>query len=499
MPALVKALPSLAAIDAELARRGLRASASPLTLYRDDPVAFVHDCLRWDTDQPTPYQEEILAALVQYRRVAVRGPHGLGKTAMAAWVILWFALTRDAAAVDWKAPTTASAWRQLTQFLWPEVHKWARRLRWDRIGRPAFDPRHELLDRSLKLATGEAFAVASDIPDKIEGAHADALLYVFDEAKAIAPAIFESAEGAFAGAGQDTPREAYALCISTPGAPIGRFHAIHARAPGTEEWWTRHVTLEETIMAGRLSREWAVARGAEWGETSAAYQQRVLGEFAADEAVGVIPMAWVRAAMLRGASVPIPTIETLTHLGVDVARGGEDLSVLALRHGETIAPLRVYGGEATIMPLTGRVLGLLEAAPLAQALIDVIGLGAGVVDRLREIGQRVIAFNAAARCERRDRSGELGFVNLRSAAWWAMRERLDPEHDSRVILPEDPDLYAELIAPTWRITSSGQIEVEGKDTIRTRLHRSTDRADAVVMAYADGLLTSGPRAAVRFF
>ena len=89
----------------------------------------------WRVDEgPADYQIEVLELLEQGRRVSVRSPHGAGKTAVAAWAILCFALTHDG--LDWKCLTTASAWRQLTKFLWPEVHKWIRRLNWGIIGRP---------------------------------------------------------------------------------------------------------------------------------------------------------------------------------------------------------------------------------------------------------------------------------------------------------------------------------------------------------------------------
>ncbi len=144
-------------------------------------------------------EREILREIVERRRVAVRSPHGSGKTALAAWVVLWFALTRDGMSKgDWKIVMTASAWRQLSHYLAPEVHKWARRLLWEKIGRGPFDQRNELLQLMLKLRRGEAFCAASDKPDLIEGAHADRLLYVFDEAKAIPGATWDAAEGALA-------------------------------------------------------------------------------------------------------------------------------------------------------------------------------------------------------------------------------------------------------------------------------------------------------------
>jgi hypothetical protein len=450
--------------------RGLR------RFYRGDAAAFVRDCFVWGEGQcPTIYQEEILAELPARRRVAVRGPHGLGKTALAAWVVLWFALTREGE--DWKCPTTASAWRQLARYLWPEIHKWARRLRWEKIGREGFNPRAELLDLSLRLNTGEAFAVASDNPELIEGAHAEQLLYVFDEAKAIPPDTWDAAEGAFASG------ECYALTISTPGEPAGRFYEIHARRPGFEDWWTRHVALEECIAAGRVSPDWVKQREAQWGRESAVFCRRVLGEFASGEECGIIPLAWVEAANERwrqwqetGLTSPLET------LGVDVARSGEDQTCYALRRsGDVVSELRYHSRQDT-MQTTGQVAGILRGQG-GKAVVDVIGIGAGVFDRLKEQGLRVEAFNAAEHTEAKDRSGELGFANKRAAAWWNLRELLDPANGEALALPPEDGLVGDLTAPQWKVTSGGRIQVESKEEIKARLGRSPDAGDAVVMAF----------------
>lgn len=455
--------------------------------YFADPIAFVHDCIDWKPGEgPTDYQDDILAGLHQHKREAVYGPHGLGKTGLASWIILHFALTRDGQ--DWKAPTTASAWRQLTHYLWPEIRKWARRLRWDRIGRPPFDPRTELLALSLKLRTGEAFAVASDTPELMEGAHADHLLYVFDESKAIRAATFDAAEGAFSGAGRDTVADAYALAISTPGEPAGRFYEICARQPGTEDWRVRRVTKDDAIRAGRISAEWAEQRRRQWGETSAVYQNRVAGAFAAGAEDSVVPLAWIEAANERwrawqdSRETPGP----FTCCGVDVARSGEDQSAVALRFGRLVTEIRRFSLEDT-MATTGRVAGILDAHG-GKAVVDVIGVGAGVVDRLREGTHRrdVVPFNAGEGTVAKDRSGELGFLNKRSAAWWNLREMLDPASGEDVALPSDDLLTGDLTAPKWRVGSGGKIQIESKDDIRKRIGRSTDTGDAVVMAFALG-------------
>ena len=463
-----------------LAARELAAEAARLRLarYREDPALFAAECIAWAPGEgPADYQLEILRELPQRRRVAVRSPHGAGKTSLAAWTILWFALTRDGLpGADWKVVTTASAWRQLDHYLWPEVHKWARRLNWARLGRGPFDERTELLALSLHLARGEAFAVASDRADLIEGAHADRLLYVFDESKSIPTATFDAAEGALASG------ECYALAISTPGEPQGRFYDIHARRPGFEDWWVRWVRKEECLTAGRLSAGWADQRRAQWGEGSAVYQNRVLGQFASSAEDGVIPLAWIEAANARWYALQESDAwEPFSSVGVDVARSGGDVTVLALRYGDAIRELRRLGGADT-MATTGAVAGVLDAHG-GEALVDVIGIGAGVVDRLREQKKAVTPFNASERTEARDRSGELGFANKRSAAWWAMRELLDPAAGSLVALPPDDLLTGDLTAPHWRVMSGGHIQVEGKDEIRKRLGRSTDDGDAVVLAF----------------
>ena len=464
----------------------------PVIEYLYDPVGWCREFIDWrGTDGLATYQDEILTELVAKRRASARGPHGLGKTTIAAMTVLWFATTRDAAGIDWKAITTAGAWRQLTRYLWPEIHKWAPRIRWDKIGRRPLVDGRELLEQMLKLQHGEAFPVASDDPALIEGAHADSLLYVYDESKAIPAGVFDAVEGAFSGAKPAGLPEAFALALSTPGEPQGRFYEIHTRRPGLEDWWVRHVTLAEAIKAGRVSADWAEQRKTQWGEASAVYANRVLGEFHSSDDDSVIPLAWVEAAIARhkvwvDQGRP-PKLGFPRRVGVDVARSGSDETVLAIRQGPVIDELRRTRREDT-MQTAGRVTGLLHTTNLERVIpvVDVIGIGAGVVDRLREQGLPVVAFNASAKTEARDRTGELGFVNCRAAAWWQMRELLDPANGSEVALPDDDLLVGDLTAPHWRVMSGGRIQVESKDEIRKRLGRSTDTGDAVVQAFWGG-------------
>jgi hypothetical protein len=266
--------------------------------------------------------------------------------------------------------------------------------------------------------------------------------------------------------------------MSTPGPPGGRFYDIHRRAPGYEDWWVRHVKLEEAIAAGRISRIWAEDRARQWGESSAIYHNRVLGEFHASDEDSVIPLAWIEAAIERWhdwdrAGRP-PTGGTLW-TGVDVGRGGDE-SVMARRDGHTVVL------EGNRRRDTMSQVAQLQGMP-GRAIIDVIGLGAGVFDRMRELHTRPLAYVGSARVTNRDRSGKYGFVNTRSAAYWHLRELLDPAYEPTLCLPPDDLMISDLTMPTWAVTTGlpPKIQVEKKEDVVEKLGRSPDRGDAVAM------------------
>jgi hypothetical protein len=206
----------------------------------------------------------------------------------------------------------------------------------------------------------------------------------------------------------------------------------------------RHITLEEAIAAGQVSHTWADEHKALWGETSPIYRNRVCGEFAEDDTDGVIPLDWVEAAMERWRTWmagrcdrPWPRV---TAIGVDVARSGPDRTVYALladtRELTVILEIRrrpfAQDTRATLADLRGLV-----AKTGAPIVMDAIGYGAPLIDELREAQLDVRAFNASARTEVKDRSGELSFANLRAAGWWRLRDRLDPSSKQKpVALPQ---------------------------------------------------------------
>lgn len=457
--------------------------------YRNDIVGCIHDMFDWrDGMGLTDYQDGIIADLFQYKREAVRGCHGLGKTMLVACTVLAFGLTRDVDS-DWKVITTASNWRQLTKYLWPEIHKWAKHIKWDVVGRNPFDRRIELQTLNLKMQTGEAFAVASDNAGYIEGAHADSLLYVFDESKLIPVATFDAAEGAFSGAGTDTINEAFAITVSTPGETAGRFYDICTHRPGYSDWKTRHVTIDEVIKAGRVSSEWVQKRQEQWGKKAPIYQNRVLGEFADSSEDALIPLAWVERAQKRWIdNEGLPLEGALTTYGLDVAWRGSDDSALAKVTGDVLEWLEYYT-KAEPMEVAGNVVAEVGEDYVSPVGVDIIGIGAGVYSRLEELGYNTIDVDVRLTTDLTDASGTRRFHRVRDAVWWGLRDALDPDNPESLMIPPDLDeLVSDLTAPTWLYNSLGKILVEEKDAVKKKTGRSPDGAEAVAIAIYAGTM-----------
>ena len=438
--------------------------------YHDKPVAFVHDFFEFPQGEgPTEYQKEALTHLIEKRRVSLRGPHGLGKTALAAWTILWFGATRP---IDTKIPTTASAWRQLEKFLWPEIRKWHRLCDWDTWANMGGTV-PEMFTLKMKVGEGcEAFALASDQAALIEGAHGANLLYVFDESKAIPVETWDAAEGAFA------TGDAYWLAVSTPGERGGRFFDIHRKAPGLEDWWARHIKLSEAVEAGRINADWAEARRRQWGEESPVYQARVLGEFPEQESDALISLAWITAAREQEIE---PDGEP--NVGVDIARFGTDDSVMFGRQGDVVMGAEVWHGNDT-MYSAGRI-----KSQGWDANVDDIGVGSGVVDRLKEQKFTVTGINVGSSARDKEH-----FMNLRAELYWNLRIRFkDGKIDlSRISQAVYDRLSGELTSIKYKYTSKGQIKIEAKQEMKKRIGRSPDLADALMIAFAPSYKTDLP-------
>lgn len=210
--------------------------------------------------------------------------------------------------------------------------------------------------------------------------------------------------------------------------------------------------------------------------------QLLYGDFQAgvqDDAWQMIPTAWVERAMARWhRPLSLPPMDAL---GVDVARTGQDETVIARRHGMWFdVPLAYSGQDSNDGP---KVAGLVMVALRDHAPIhlDVIGVGASPYDFLRQANQQVIGVTASARSPGLDKNGVLGFANMRSEMWWRMREALDPAANTGIALPPHPLLLADLCAMRWE-PRTGKIHAEETDEIKKVTGRSPDYGTAYCLA-----------------
>jgi hypothetical protein len=514
-------LQELQAKKAQLEEKARRAAKQRAWDWMADPVSWVADIVRFPEPPKAyrirkqglaPYQGGAMRQAASQGRLLMYGPHGLGKSTTMALLVWWFATTRELAGIDWKIITTASSWKQLNDFLWPEVHKWAKFINWERLGIAEPQLGQDLLGLALKWPWGAASAAASTDPAKMEGAHATHLMYVLDEAKAIGPGTWDAIEGAFStedldgfqandgdpenqGGEDERPqiKNIIAVAMSTPGPATGRFYQIATGKPGYEDWTVRKVDKQEVLDAGRMSAKWAEQRRKQWGEGSSVYQMRVLGEFFLDDPDALIPLSWVEAAQARWQdwkAAGRPALEGARWLGIDVAGGGADHTVMARRTGWHITRLE-YPRDTDLMKIAREISRVRDY----RYVIDTLGVGQGVTSRLKQlweekkVAHRPIAFVGAASTKLTNLTREYGFTNSRSAAWWMVREALDPQNETGAMLPPDEELVADLTAPTWSINQTGKpplIKVEPKADVKLKLGRSPDFGDAVAMAYWAG-------------
>lgn len=462
----------------------------------ETPSAWIGRCIPAVTLDS--YQAEVVDALAERKKVSARGPRGLGKTALAALVIIWFACTREAQGKDWKIVTTSGSWYQLRNYLWPEVHKWVRKIDWAEVGVVQWRDGEQLLKTEIQLVNGAATATSPDKPDMIEGAHAESVMVLFDESKIISTEVFDAVEGIFSNVGNSAGAEGFALAVSTPGPPIGRFYDIHKRKKGLEDWYVRRVTLAECIEAGRITQEAADRLKELWGEDSAKYRNHVLGEFAADDELSLIPLSWVEQSMEAWQQASDEGFDygtSAVRYGVDVARHGSDSTVIARRRGRIILPIETEAFTDNVSELGDQVAGEMRQSNLVtSACVDADGMGAGTADRMRTLlgDDRVTVFHGNGHDEWTDVSGELRAFNNRSAAWYNLYEWLNPARHDRLLLPPSDELIGDLTAPQLVADASGKIKLESKVQTKKRLGRSPDVGDAVVYSCWAGPAEAAP-------
>jgi len=443
------------------------------------PVLFVEEQLLRADEKLDRWQIDVLKAFGRReRKISIASCHGPGKTFTAACCIVYMLVMR----FPQLTAATAPSKQQLEDALLKEVH-----ILMARLG-PAIQDLFEITAKriSLKAAPKESFFTAAtaraEAPEALQGKHSKNVLLVVDEASGVHENVFE------AGLGSMSDDNATTLMLSNPTRTTGTFFDSHHTQ--ADDWWTRTVGHEDSP---RVSDEFAKDVAKRYGKKSNVYRIRVLGLFPRSDDDTLISRELVESARERDIVLRPHAPE---YWGVDVARFGDDRTCLIRRTNRTVYPdIEVWGGRDT-METVGKVKSRWDRTPdlykPVEIFVDVIGIGSGVVDRLRELGLPVREVNVAESASLSDR-----YVNARSELWWKCREWLErkdvtlPPRDPDVDPREDPveALCAELTMPKYRDTSSGKLEVEPKDRTKKRLKRSPDVADALIITFAGDLST----------
>lgn len=433
--------------------------------YWDDPVRFVEEVLG---ARPLPYQKDFLNAIARNeRKISIRSGHGTGKSTSASWAMLWFLLLRFPNKVVVTAPTSG----QLFDALFAELKRWISELP---------EQLQQMLtvksDRvELTAAPSEAFISArtsrAETPEALAGVHSDHVLLVVDEASGVPEKVFEAAAGSMSG------HSATTVLLSNPTRSSGTFFESQTRM--SDSWWTQRWSCVDSPL---VSDEFVQEMRERYGEESNAFRIRVLGEFPLSDDDTIIPYHLVESAVHRDLEVHE---DTPSVWGLDVARFGTDKTALCKRQGPIVTEIRAWRG-LDLMQTVGRVVaeyeGLPPSAQPREILVDSIGVGAGVVDRLHEMGLPVRGVNVSETPSLKET-----YMNLRTELWFKTKGWLE---NRSCKLPENEQLMAELTSIKYSFTSSGKMKAESKDEMRKRGLGSPDLADALCLTMASEATTA---------
>ena len=410
-------------------------------------------------------QREVLNAIRDHRRVAVKAGNGLGKGFTAAVAVLWFIRCHNPAVVLTTAPTE----RQVRHVLWREIRRLHRKSA-HVVDGMMLSTRFEVADDRFALG------LSTDDVDQFQGFHSPNMLIVVDEAEGVAEPIYEAIDAVM------TASNCKLLLIGNPTSDSGTFRRAFHEDRGIFHNVTisalesPNVEQQEVVIPGLTTHEWVRERASLWGEGSPMYQARVLGRFSEHPQDTLIPLSKIEAAMARHANQALEEDEggALTTLGVDVARFGPDQSVLLLANSDTVLRMEAYQGLDT-MELAGRVVEAHRRWSPERIVVDEIGIGAGVVDRLKELNLPVAGVNVGRPARQRRL-----FANLRAEGYWRLYELFNEE---AIAIPNDAELAGQLASVRHRYNSRGQFIIETKDEARGRGVPSPDKGDALMLAF----------------
>lgn len=431
----------------------------------DDRTGFVKHIIG---ASPKANQVELLDAFDEHDHIAIRSGINTGKSTSESWLILHYICCRP----ESKILCTSPSKDQLYSVLWAELNMWHKRM--NPLFRDMFIwQKTQFVHKEHPNWFATARTATKDNPQSLAGIHARYVMRIIDEASAVFDEAFDVIEGA---TGTEETKE---LMCGNPTHLSGAFYdAFHKSSDSYHRvHWN---CLDNLASLGGMVPDRTVERiAAKYGTDSNMYKIRVLGEFPARDGDSFIPFDWAQDALLREVADQKDYGKVF---GCDIARFGADSTVVAIRQGDEFKPYYELKNKST-METAGFIAMLANKEKPTAIFIDVIGIGAGVYDRLSELGFPVIPVNVSespAQDERR-------YHRLRDELWGNMRDWLEMRR-GRLWDNEEKDLLGELTTPRYRVLdSTGKIRIETKDEMKKRLGKdgaSPNIADAHNLTFA---------------
>ena len=436
--------------------------------YVDDPEGFTRFMHDWDVGQlagwkgPDNWHCEVFQAIKEYLEgpdttplcIAICSGHGAAKTAFVAWLIRWFMSCRPHPQVVCTANTEA----QLTTKTWRELAKWHKL--------SANADWFEWTATSYYLKAHPDTWKANAIPwsenntEAFAGTHEENVLVVFDEASKISDKIWEVTDGVFT-----TNKNIWVVCGNGT-RNVGRFYDCFNK--NKAYWRTWNIDSRDCQAANKdyLNRLVEQYGGPDTDEA----RVRVRGLFPRTSTRQLISTDAVEKCQEHEAQGWEYTPKVI---GVDIARFGENSSTICIRQGRKVYPIEVLPKQ-DLMQTAHHVAEVIKRERPVQVFVDGSGIGAGVVDRLRQLNFQVVDVNGG------NQSLNPRFLNKRAEMWYEMKEFVEGLCE----LPKDKRLKEELTCVEYGFTDKGRIRLERKEDIMDEYGFSPDRADALAMTFA---------------
>ncbi len=451
--------------------------------FRFDPLGYVSFVFPWGEpgplaleDGPEDWQKDVLERLGNgllttdaALREAVASGHGIGKSALVAWIVHWALAT----VADTRGVVTANTEGQLRTKTWPELAKWhamAINRSWFTLTATAL---YSALPNHEKTWRVDAISWSENNTEAIAGLHnkGKRAFVLFDEASAIPDAVWETIEGALT----DSHTELFWAVFGNPTKSVGRFRECFAGGRFAHRWDNKQIDSRSVTMTNKaLIDEWVK----DYGEDSDFVRVRVRGVFPRAGSMQFIDSERIDGARQRQL---VSDMTSPLVMGVDIARHGADQSVIYFRRGadaRSIPPVKLR--IADLMALAGRIMEEVIARGPQAVFIDATGMGWGVFDRLKQLGcPGLVAVDFSAGPDRSTHDSGAKYANKRAEMWGFMKDWLRAG-----CTRDDPELTADLGNVEYGYDANDSIQLEKKEHMRKRGLASPDNGDALALTFA---------------